>query len=286
MEFTSTEGERKYAALVAAAPRTILALDFDGTLAPIVQDPEQAHIHPEAAGALTDLAEQVAAIAVVTGRPARQAVALGRLDEVGDAIEALGKEFFVYGQYGNERWTSRRRQIIGAVPPHGLATFLSELPQLLTDHDADDAYVEDKGLAIAVHTRRLDEPDTMFDRLLPVLRDSAERHHLTIEPGRHVIEVRAPGMHKGLVVEKLAADLDAGGFCFAGDDLGDVEAFDAVAGLSRTGLPTLLVCSASTEESALVPLSDVVVHGPDGMMELLRRLTADAAAVREYHARG
>jgi trehalose 6-phosphate phosphatase len=87
-------------------------------------------------------------------------------------------------------------------------------------------------------------------------------------------------MHKGLVVERLVAELDAGGFVFVGDDLGDVEAFEAVAALAEEGLPTLLVCSASDEESALVRLSDVLVHGPDGVLDLLRRLTADAAALR------
>ena len=66
------------------------------------------------------------------------------------------------------------------------------------------------------------------------------------------------------------------GFLFAGDDLGDVEAFEAVAELREQGLPTLLVCSASEEESALLDRSDVVVHGPDGVLDLLRRLTADA----------
>ncbi|MEO5850981.1 MAG: haloacid dehalogenase, partial [Nocardioides sp.] len=72
------------------------------------------------------------------------------------------------------------------------------------------------------------------------------------------------------------ADLDATGFLFAGDDLGDLEAFHAVAGLREAGLTTLLVCSASDEQSALVPLADVVVPGPDGVLDLLRRLTADA----------
>ena len=41
-------------------------------------------------------------------------------------------------------------------------------------------------------------------------------------------------------------------------------------------MPTLLVCSASDEESALIPLSDVVVQGPEGVLDLLRQLTADA----------
>ena len=77
-------------------------------------------------------------------------------------------------------------------------------------------------------------------------------------------------------VRDLAKEIDAGGFLFAGDDLGDVEAFEAVAELREQGLPTLLVCSASDEESALVERSDVVVHGPDGVLDLLRQLIADA----------
>jgi len=101
-----------------------------------------------------------------------------------------------------------------------------------------------------------------------------------VEPGKQVIEIRSPGMHKGLVVDRLVEELGAGGFVFVGDDLGDVEAFEAVAALAKGGLPTLLVCSASEEESALVRLSDVLVRGPEGVLELLRQLTADAAALR------
>jgi trehalose 6-phosphate phosphatase len=147
---------------------------------------------------------------------------------------------------------------------------------VLNDAGAPDAFVEDKGLAIAVHTRRLDDPAGAFDRLEPRLRDLAERHAMVLEPGRNVIEARSPGMDKGTVVRDLAAETEAAGFLFAGDDLGDVEAFEAVSELADQGLATLLVCSASDEESALVERSDVVVHGPDGVLELLRRLTADA----------
>ena len=280
MEFTSAEGERKYAALVRAAAETVVGLDFDGTLAPIVDDPAEAHIHPDAGAVLTDLAEQVRAVAVVTGRPARQALDLGGLEKVGNAIGDAGKELYLFGQYGNERWSSTNRRIISPRPPAGLASFTAELPRLLRRHDAEDAHVEDKGLAVAVHTRRLAEPDRAFEELLPLLEERAARYDLVIEPGRQVIEVRSPGMHKGVVVEKLAAELHVGGFAFIGDDLGDIEAFEAVAALSRDGLPTLLVCSASDEESALVDLSDVLVHGPDGVMDLLRRFTHAAADLR------
>ncbi len=272
----SAGGERRYVALVGAAAGTVVGLDFDGTLSPIVDDPASAHIHPDASDVLVALAAQVAAIAVITGRPARQALDLGGLEEVGNAIGDAGKELFLFGQYGNERWTSTNRRIVAPRPPAGLASFERELPSALRRADAADAFLEDKGLAVAVHTRRLPDPDAAFQRLLPVLRDLADRNHLVVEPGRSVIEVRSPGADKGKVVERLAEELEVGGFLFAGDDLGDLEAFDAVESLAKRGLPTLLVCSASTEESALVDRSDIVVRGPEGVLELLRQFTADA----------
>lgn len=280
MEFTSPTGEQRYDALVRAAGRTVVGLDFDGTLSPIVEDPEQAHIHPEAGDVLAALAEEVAAIAVITGRPARQALDLGGLEEVGNALGEAGKELYLFGQYGNERWSSTRRRIVSPRPPAGLSSFLRELPRTLRDAGAAGAYVEDKGLAHAVHTRRLPDPDEAFRRLLPPLRELSGRYGLVLEPGRNVIEVRAPGMDKGQAVRTLADEVGAGGFLFAGDDLGDVEAFDAVAKMAKDGMPTLLVCSASEEESALLDRSDVVVHGPEGVLALLRQLAADAREAR------
>jgi trehalose 6-phosphate phosphatase len=222
----------------------------------------------------------VAAVAVITGRPARQALDLGGLEEVGVAVADAGKELYVFGQYGNERWSSTNRRVISPRPPHGLATFERDLPRVLRAADAADAWVEDKGLAVAVHTRRLADPDGAMERLLGPLGELAKRHGLVVEPGRHVLEVRSPGMHKGLAVDTLVSELDAGAFLFAGDDLGDIEAFEAVAALRERGLATLLVCSASSEQSALVPLSDVVVKGPEGVLDLLRQLTSDARETR------
>src|SRR4051794_35262057 len=244
-----------------------------------------------------DLASVVRAVAVITGRPARKALALGGLDEVGQQIGDTGRELFVFGQYGYERWSSTQRRVVSPRPPPGLSGFLRDLPRGLREADAGDAVVEGKGPAIAVHTprlrdpgaaddrppprppahpRRLDDPGAAYDRLQPRLRDLAERYGLVEEPGRNVIEVRSPGMDKGTVVRNLAKEVQARGFLFAGDDLGDVEAFEAVAQLRAQGLPTLLVCSASQEESALMELSDVVVPGPDGVLDFLRRLTSDA----------
>jgi trehalose 6-phosphate phosphatase len=278
VRFTSPDAEQRYDELVTVADHAVVGLDFDGTLAPIVDNPDSAHIHPDAAEVLLELSQVVRAVAVVTGRPARKVLALGGLEEVGREIGEAGRELFVFGQYGFERWSSTQRRVVSPRPPHGLSGFLRDLPKTLRDADAEDAFVEDKGLAIAVHTRRLPEPADAFARIEPPLRELARRYSLVVEPGRNVVEVRSPGMDKGVVVRTLAKEVDAGGFLFAGDDLGDVEAFDAVAELRAQGVPTLLVCSASQEESTLVDLSDVVVPGPDGVLDLLRRLTADAQA--------
>jgi trehalose 6-phosphate phosphatase len=129
-----------------------------------------------------------------------------------------------------------------------------------------------------VHTRRLPDAAEAALRLETPLTDAAERHGLTVEPGRMVLEVRAPGMHKGHALRQVVADVDAGGLVYIGDDLGDLEAFEAGRALRDQGLPVLLVCSGSTEEQALADVADLVVDGPAGVMALLRQLAQDAAA--------
>ena len=280
MEFSSSTGEQAYAALVRAADDLVVGLDFDGTLAPIVDNPEYAHIHPEAGDVLVDLAAQVRAVAVITGRPARQALDLGGLEEVGNAIGESGRELFVLGQYGNERWTSTDRLVISPKPPRGLATFMGEIPRLLRRADAAGAWVEEKGRAVAVHTRRLDDPEGAFERLLPLLSEAARSHDLDVEPGRWVVEVRAHGMHKGAAVRRLTNEVGAKAIVFCGDDLGDIEAFKAVEELRGEGLPCLLVWAEHDDHNALADLADVVVDGPEGTLDLLRELTADIRSNR------
>jgi trehalose 6-phosphate phosphatase len=277
MQLRTRQAQSRYDELVAAAPEGVVCLDFDGVLAPIVDDPTQAHIHPQAAEILVALAEQFRAVAVVTGRPVRQAVALGNLDEVGARIADIGRDLYVLGQYGNERWTARTDRVISPRPPRGLATLVAELPDLLRRAGLADAHLEQKSLAVAVHTRRMDDPRAALDRLVPVLRKAAEAHGLVLEPGRMVVEVRAPGMSKGNAVRTLRRELHADAMAFVGDDLGDVDAFEAIIDLRRRGMAGLLVCSGSQEQQALVELADIVVDGPEGVMALLRQLAADAA---------
>ena len=272
MEFTSDDARAHYDDVRDVLAGVVVGLDFDGTLAPMVDDPEAARLHPGAPGVLLELAEVVRAVAVITGRPARQAIAMGDLDALGNAMLDRGAELFVFGQYGNERWSATEQRIRSPRPPSGLATFERELPSVLRKAGAPDAYIEEKGLAVAVHTRRMDDPAGAFERLTGPIAVLAERHHLTVEPGRNVIEIRSGEMHKGHAVRTFVEEQQAEGVIFGGDDLGDIEAFEAVRDLREEGLPGLVVCSASTEAPDLVELADVVVDGPGGVVELLSGL--------------
>ena len=273
MEFTSAGARDHYEALRGVIAETVVGLDFDGTLSPMVDDPEDARLHPRAPGALLELAEAVRAVAVITGRPARQAIMMGDLDALGEAMLDRGSELFVYGQYGHERWSATEQRIRSPRPPAGLATFERELPSVLRSAGVADAWVEEKGLAVAVHTRRMEDPAGALERLRAPLAALAERHHLTVEPGRNVIEVRSGEMHKGQALRTFVDQQDAKGVVFCGDDLGDVEAFDAVRSLrSEDGLAGFVVCSGSEEQPDLVELADVVVDGPSGVVDLLHEL--------------
>lgn len=274
MEFTSDDARAHYDAVRDVLDGVVVGLDFDGTLSPVVDDPEAARLHPGAPGALLELAEVVRAVAVITGRPARQAIAMGDLDALGNAMLDRGAELFVFGQYGNERWSATDQRVRSPRPPAGLASFERELPSVLRKADAGDAFIEEKGLAVAVHTRRMDDPAGAFDRLVKPIASLAERHHLTIEPGRNVIEIRSGDMHKGDALRAFVAEQEATGVVFGGDDLGDVEAFEAVRSLRADGLPGLVVCSASHEQPDLVSLADVVVDGPAGTVDFLLALVA------------
>jgi len=261
-------GREGLQALLARPGKALIGLDFDGTLAPIVADPEQARAHPEAVPALAGLAPKVASVAVITGRPPEVAVRLGGFAGV-SGLEHL----VVLGHYGAERWDARTGEIT-APPPHpGVAAARAELPGLLDGVGAaQGAWIEEKGRAVAVHTRRAAEPQTAFEALRDPLSELAARHGLIVEPGRLVLELRPPGMDKGVALREYAREIGAGCVLYAGDDLGDLPAFSAVDTLRSDGVPGLLVCSGSDEVTELRERADLVVDGPAGVVGLLRAL--------------
>lgn len=257
---TSAAGIEALRAVLDRPEAAMLAVDFDGTLAPIVDDPERAQVHPGAVAALSRLGSVLGAIVVITGRPVRTAVRLGRFRE----FEEL-RRMTVLGQYGVERWDADADTFQLPSIPEGIACVHNELPVLLAGIGLDDVRVEDKGRAIGVHTRGLADPIAAFERLADPLRALADRCGLRLEPGKNVWEIRAPGIDKGDALRAIAAEKGVRVVIFAGDDLGDLPAFAAVEGLRTEGVPGLLICSASEEEDALTQRADLVLAGPSGV---------------------
>ncbi|WP_437097064.1 trehalose-phosphatase [Streptomyces sp. enrichment culture] len=263
-------GREALEALLARPGRALIALDFDGTLAPIVPDPEQARAHPDAVPALAALAPGVAAVAVVTGRPAGVAVRHGGFAGV-PGLEHL----VVLGHYGTERWEAVTGTVTAPAPHPGVAAARAELPGLLDRVGAwQGTWIEEKGRAVAVHTRRSADPQAAFEALREPLTGLAARHGLIVEPGRLVLELRPPGMDKGVALAEYAREIGAESVLYAGDDLGDLPAYAAVDKLRSDGVPGLLVCSGSDEVTELRERADVVVDGPAGVVGLLRSLAA------------
>jgi trehalose 6-phosphate phosphatase len=270
MELTLPTTEPGRAALAAVLERpssTLLATDLDGTLAPIVADPDHAFAHPGAAPTLARLDRLLGAVAVVTGRPTATALRLSGLGAIGS-----WRTLQVLGQYGLERWDGSTGETRVPEPPPGVALAREELPELLARHDAADAHVEDKGLALGVHTRRLPDPQAVFDRLRGPLADLAERTGLRLEPGRAVLELRPPDVDKGSALAELVEQAAAECVLVAGDDLGDRPAFEQVHRWRESGRTGLVLYAASAEQPMLAELADLELPGPDGVVGWLTAL--------------
>ncbi|MER5780453.1 trehalose-phosphatase [Streptomyces mobaraensis] len=276
-EPVTSAGREGLAALLARPRRAIVALDFDGTLAEIVPDPERARAHPAAVPALARLAPHLDSVAVITGRPAGVAVRYGGFAGV-PGLERMA----VLGHYGAERWDAATGTVRSPAPHPGIAAVQAELPGVLDASGAwhgtwvETAPIENKGgRAVAVHTRRAPDPQGAFRALEKPLAELAARHGLIVEPGRLVLELRPPGMDKGVALADHVRATGADCVLYAGDDLGDLAAFDAVERLRAEGLTGVLVCSGSTEVTELAERADLVVDGPKGVVGLLEAL-ADA----------
>jgi trehalose 6-phosphate phosphatase len=186
----------------------------------------------------------------------------------------------ILGQYGVERWSAADDEYLLPPDPPQISGVATELPKVLDSLGLTEARIEHKGRAVAVHARSLPDPKGALAKLADPLADLAARYGLMLSPGKNVWEIRDPAMDKGAALRGIVEKTNARQVIFAGDDLGDLPAFQVVRELATQGVAGLLVCSASTEEDALTELSDVIVEGPSGLAtwlnELAERLGADS----------
>jgi trehalose 6-phosphate phosphatase len=202
---------------VARTPQLLVACDYDGTLAPIVEDPAAAAPLPEAVAALRSLATlPQTTVAVVSGRALRDLAALSRLPSEVHLVGSHGSEFDV--------------GFVTRLEPHLVelrGKLLAVLEQLTNEHPG--VKLEAKPASIAVHTRTASEDvtESIMDK---VRTGPAQWPDVHTTEGKEVIELSVLARHKGTAVEELRRQVSAGAVLFIGDDVTDENAFRILSG--------------------------------------------------------
>ena len=248
------------ARLAEQAGEVALCLDFDGTLSPIVDDPQAARPLHGIVELLEPLAGRFAAVALISGRPAAY---------LAEHAAAPGVRYL--GLYGLQEirdgrvWVDPRLE---AARP-AVAAAARDLAADPAVRESG-AHLEDKRYAVAVHTRRVADPGRWAGPIGEAAARIAARHDLEVVPGRMVWELR-PLVHsdKGHAVRRVVDESGARSLLVAGDDLGDLPAF-AVAAEVGGGLRVAVRSPEAPDE--LLEAADLVVDGPEGVRELLEHL--------------
>lgn len=243
-------------AVRAGLDRPLVALDNDGTLAPIAPRPELARLAPGAEAAIRTL-DEMADVVIISGRGLEDLV-----DRFGDLPVALVSEHGLRHRVGD----GAVRPLCEPLPAAVLDELRARLAALVPSDPTAGWLVEDKGLTIAVHHRLV--PD---DRLEPtrslieaVLQGAAADGGGHVQSGKAVLELRPAGASKGAALRHLHAD--RGGACvvMVGDDATDES---ALAFAESAGGVGVLVAEAPRPSAASARLAD-----PGAVVMLLEAL--------------
>jgi trehalose 6-phosphate phosphatase len=242
------------APFVERPARAAVVLDFDGTLSPIVDVAAEARPVDGAVELLDHLAGRLGLVAVMSGRP------------VDFLRPLLPPSVVLSGLYGLE---VVRDGVRSDLPGAGAwREVVADVVRISADRGPKGMVVEPKGLSLTLHYRT--RPD-----VAPAVQAWAEaqavRSGLVARPAKMSVELHPPiAADKGTALEALTTGLSA--VCYAGDDRGDLPAFDALDRLSAGGVHTLRVVVASPEAPPeLVARADLLVDDPRGVVGLLRR---------------
>ncbi|HJQ45308.1 MAG TPA: trehalose-phosphatase [Amycolatopsis sp.] len=202
---------------IARTPRLLVACDYDGTLAPIVTNPDDARPLPESVGALRSLAGlHETTTAVISGRALRDLATLSRLPSEVHLVGSHGSEFdigFVHELDGRARELHRKLE--------------RELERLTGD--VPGVQLEVKPASIAVHVRRAERDDAR--RVLDLVHNGpCQWDGVSTTDGKEVIELAVVQTDKGRALDTLRHQVGATAAIFLGDDVTDEKAFARLSG--------------------------------------------------------
>lgn len=216
MSATST---RDLVERILSLPRPILvALDVDGTLSPIVRNPDMARIPEPTLDALAGLsAIDDVVIALVTGRDLGSLGGMERLEGIWRAVEHGGVVLAPGEQPAERTLTDQQRDALDRF-------------RKWTADGAADAFVEYKPQAVAIHVRRIAERDPgRAEQLLAEADALAKQLGLHVRRGRALREAEAVPSDKGAAVAEILRRSGAASVLFAGDDVTDFPAIELAA---------------------------------------------------------
>ena len=196
---------------LAGAPRLLVALDFDGVLAPIVPVPSDARPLPESAAAMEELAALPATtVALLSGR--------GRADLA--AVSGFGSPIRMIGSHGSE--FDDGGSPLDDQQRERLDRLAAELRELVDGEPG--VTLEAKPAGVAVHVRNA--PPDVGTRVLDAVRAGpATWDGIEATPGKAVLDLSVARMDKGAALELLREHEAADAVLFAGDDVTDETAF-------------------------------------------------------------
>lgn len=271
--------------LVAAPPPLLVVVDFDGTLAVGTRDPATARIEPLAQRALRRLG------GIATDRPDRLHVAVltGRVvTDVAARVRAGGVEYL--GDHGLQQ---------GSLPRGGRAERLQAATDAAFDMHRDPAealargvadqldhpawlFVEHKGPSVAFHVRQAEDVAAaraaVVDAVAAVELRLGLDHGLAHYRGRSVVDLRPPEAGgKREAVERLVERHRPGGIVALGDEMSDIDAFEAVIAVRRadrsvTGLTVAVHGTLRAAPTELLARADLALAGAHEVGRLLAAL--------------
>jgi trehalose 6-phosphate phosphatase len=254
-------------------PHALIAVDFDGTLTPISPHPADSVPDQDVLDQLIGLARIGARVAVITGRSATSAVAVGGLARIPGVV--------VEGMYGAERW--HQGDLDTQPTPESMDALRVELAHLVARLVLDpQVWIEDKRLSLVVHARLSNDPDAVLDTLVEPVTALARDHGMDVRPGAEVLEICIPGIDKAGAVWRLVDDATRA-LLYIGDDVGDLPAFAAVRQWREdTGWPGLNVGVVAGPDSPIAGVADLEVTDPAAVGVLLTELLAVADIVDPF----